>query len=160
MMRRSRTRLSSMAGALLAIGAVLVVAMHISEMREGTGPSSLAAVGMTGEAAQVSAAVTPSVNVIDRADATEQGRARIIVHALVPQADRATIESELTRLAQRLYQDDPSICAIAILAYSSESERATLGDEAPWSLVWSPDGLGWAGDMQNDYGKHIQSPAQ
>lgn len=159
-MRKARTRFSSIAGALLVIGAVLAVAMHISELREGTGASSLAAVGMTGEAAQVSAAVAPTVNVLDRTDATEQGRARIIVHALVPQADRATIETELTGLAQRIYQDNPSVCAIAILGYSSESERATRGDEAPWTLVWSPDGLGWAGDVQNDYDKHIQAPAQ
>jgi hypothetical protein len=160
MMRRSRTRLSSIAGALLAIGAVLAVAMHISEMREGAGTSSLAAVGMRGQPVPVSAEVAPIISILDQIDATEQGRARVVVHALVAQADRATVERELSRLADRLYRDTPAVCAMAILGYSSEGQRAALGDEAPWSLVWSPDGLGWAGDARNDYSKHIQTPAQ
>jgi len=158
-MRSATARFSSIGGALIVIGVLLAVAMHLSErMRASVGAPSLASVGVRSEAVPV-APIVPLATMLERADATENGRARILVHALIPQpADRARIGAELTRLADALYQDNPGTCAIAILAYSSEAQRASLGENAPWVLLWSPDGLGWDGNRDSDFEKQVQGP--
>jgi len=157
-MRSARTRFSTIAGALIAIGVVLAVAVHLTEQVRGTSASSsLAAVGMTGREAALAPGIGSAVTVLERAAATESGRARLVVYALVPQGmARAEVEVELSRLAESLYRDNPRICALAIRGYSSEGQRADLGDNAPCALVWSPDGLGWAGDGRADFDKHFK----
>jgi len=152
-MRIARTRFSSIGGALLAIGVVLAVAFHISEQIRGTGGSpTIAAVGLRGQEPVAALAF----NVLERADASEQGRARMVVHVIVPQGVApAQVEAELGRLAESIYHENPRICAMAILGYSSAQQRASAGDNAPWTLLWSPDGCGWAGDARNDFDKHL-----
>jgi hypothetical protein len=156
-MRSVHRRFSSIGGALLAIAVVLAIALHISEqIRDSTratgGSSTIAAVGVR-EQEPIAA---PALTVLDRADATDRSRARLVVRVVVPQgAGRTQIEAELGRLAESIYRDNPRICAIAILGYSSVEQRTSSGDNAPWLLTWSPDGLGWAGDARNDFDKHI-----
>jgi hypothetical protein len=159
MMRSPTARLSGIGGALIVIGVLLAVAIYVGEQMRGSGETpSLAAVGVRSEAAPV-APVIPLTTVLERADATENGRARILVHALIPQpAEPAHVEAELKRLADTLYQDNPGICAMAILGYFSQAQRASLGEDAPWVLLWSPDGLGWNGDRERDFEKHLQGP--
>jgi len=161
MMRSARTRFSSILGALTVIGVVLAIAIHIGEQMRGNAASpSLAAVGIRGEGTPV-VPMLPVLTVLDRIDAADKGRARILVHALLPQpADRARIEAELDRLAEALYRDHPKVSAIAVLGYLSATQRAALGENAPWTLVWCRDGLGWNGDRQDDFEKHIQGPPE
>ena len=154
-MRSVKSRLSGIGAALIVIGAVLAVAIHLGEQTRGGAQPSLAAIGGRSEVAPM----LPVASVLERTDATANGRARILVHVVIPQpAEPALIEAELGRLADALYRDKPSTCAVAIHAYSSHAQRASLGETAPWVLLWSPDGLGWNGDRDNDFEKHVQGP--
>jgi hypothetical protein len=156
-MRATKTRFSTIGGALLAIGVVLAVAIHLSEQIRGLSPSQPVLTG--GLSQETSAAgLLPSAAIVDRSDDTDQGRRRVLVHALLSQPITASsAEHQLTQLADALYREDSSICIIAVLAYASESERTTAGDDAPWTLVWSPDGRGWDGLSQNDSEKHFSA---
>jgi len=157
-MRATKTRFSTIGGALLAIGIVLAVAIHLSEQIRGLSSSQPVIASGLAQQASVAPGIASSPTVLDRSDTTDQGRLHVLVHALLPAPiSPSSAEQQLAQLANSLYRDDPKICAIAVLAYASESERSTAGDAAPWTLVWSPDGRGWDGLSQNDSQKHFRA---
>jgi len=157
-MRATKTRFSTIGGALLAIGIVLAVAIHLSEQIRGLSSSRPVIASGLAQQASVAPGIASSPTVLDRSDTTDQGRLHVLVHAILPAPISASsAEQQLAQLAESVYRDDPMICAIAVLAYASESQRAAAGDDAPWSLVWSPDGRGWDGLGQDDSQKHFRA---
>ncbi|UCH35801.1 MAG: hypothetical protein JSV65_05460 [Armatimonadota bacterium] len=162
-MREARARFSSIGGALVAIAIVLALAIHLTQQIGGTvATPSLAAVGLGAHEVPGAPDMRPVARLLDQTNATDEGRPRILAYAAVSRpTDEQFTQLELTRLADSIQRKDPGVSAVAILAYSSEAEREALGENAPWVLVWSPDGLGWDGLGQNDFDKHITyTPAE
>jgi hypothetical protein len=160
-MRATKTRFSTIGGALLAIGVLLAVAIHLNEQIRGVSSSQPVIASGLAQHTAMAPGIEASATILDRTDTTEQGRLHVLVHALLPSPVTASAaEQQLGRLAESLYRDDPKSCAITILAFSSESQRESSGDDAPWSLVWSPDGRGWDGLSQNDFQKHFYTRSE
>lgn len=160
-MRDANIRLSRIGGALLVIAGVLAVALHLSERARTTSAQpSVAAVGTGAREIAVATEVARAGALLDCADVSDRGRVRLLAHAVIPQpATRSQVESELKHLAHDLYRENPAICAMMILAYSSQAQRVAHAESAPWVLVWSPDGLGWDGRSRSDFEQHIYHSA-
>jgi hypothetical protein len=157
--RDARIRFCRIGGALLAIGIVLLAAVHVAgQDRSGAAPS-IAEVGMRERPVSVAPGIVPMGVVLDTRDASTAGRNRVVAYAIVPRpATRARIVSELSDMAEAIARSNPDARAIMILGYRSETERQARGDEAPWSLAWARDGSGWDGLGRNDFEKHVLGP--